>query len=79
MAGCMCYYGHSQNTSNLGDNVLRSFFLASAVEIPAWSMPLLIERYGRRLPLMISFAVSGATGIVYAILAAAGEENGCLY
>ena len=37
MMGFMCYYGHVQNTSNLGEgNVYKSYFLGALVEIPCW-------------------------------------------
>ncbi|XP_018021418.1 organic cation transporter-like protein isoform X2 [Hyalella azteca] len=65
MVGCMCYYGHAQNTANLGDDMLVSFFLGAAVEIPAWSTPWLIERFGRRPPLILAYSLSAATGIMY--------------
>ena len=65
MVGCMCYYGHTQNTAHLGSNMLMSYFLGSVVEIPAWSAPWLIERFGRRLPLISAFIVSGVAGMVY--------------
>ena len=39
MMGFMCYYGHVQNTSNLGEgNVYKSYFLGALVEIPCWSV-----------------------------------------
>ncbi|KAF2361268.1 Major facilitator superfamily [Trinorchestia longiramus] len=65
MVGCMCYFGHAQNTSNLDDNMLMSFFLGALVEVPAWSAPWLIERLGRRPPLMGAYFLSGATGLIY--------------
>jgi len=68
MVGCMCYYGHSQNTSNLSKNILMSFLLGSLVEIPTWSVPLLIEIFGRKKPLIIAFILSGAAGITYCII-----------
>jgi len=65
MVGCLCYYGHSQNTGNLSDNVLKSFFMGSLVEIPAWLAPVLIERLGRKLPLFLSYVAAGVAGILY--------------
>ena len=40
----MCYYGHAENTSNLGGDVAWSFFFGALVEIPAYSVPFLINR-----------------------------------
>ena len=40
----MCYYGHVENTSNLGGDVAWSFFFGALVEIPAYSVPFLINR-----------------------------------
>ena len=33
MMGFICYYGHVQNTSNLGDNIFTSNFLGALVEV----------------------------------------------
>ena len=45
----MCYYGHVQNTSNLGEgNVYKSYFLGALVELPCWSVPIIISKLGRR-------------------------------
>ena len=47
--GFMCYYGHVQNTSNLGEgNVYKSYFLGALVELPCWSVPVIISKLGRR-------------------------------
>ena len=49
MMGFMCYYGHVQNTSNLGEgNVYKSYFLGALVELPCWSVPVIISKLGRR-------------------------------
>ena len=49
MMGFMCYYGHVQNTSNLGEgNVYKSYFLGALVELPCWSVPIIISKLGRR-------------------------------
>jgi len=68
MVGCMCYYGHSQNTANLSKNILMNFVLGALVEIPAWSMPFLIEYFGRKRPLILTYILSGAAGIAYCIV-----------
>ena len=33
MMGFICYYGHVQNTSNLGQNIFTSNFLGALVEV----------------------------------------------
>ena len=67
--GFMCYYGHVQNTSNLGEgNVYKSYFLGALVEIPCWSIPIIIAKLGRRWPLLFLFATSGVAGVVYGFI-----------
>jgi len=69
MMGFMCYYGHVQNTSNLGEgNVYKSYFLGALVELPCWSVPFLVTKLGRRWPLLIFFATSGLAGVVYGLI-----------
>jgi len=66
MMGFMCYYGHVQNTSNLGEgNIYKSYFLGALVEIPCWSVPFIIAAMGRRWPLLFLFTCSGICGVVY--------------
>lgn len=65
MMGYMCYYGHVQNTSNLGDNHYMNYFLGALVEIPVWSTPFIINKLGRRWPLLVLFATSGLCGMAY--------------
>ena len=67
--GFMCYYGHVQNTSNLGEgNVYKSYFLGALVEIPCWSVPFIIAKMGRRWPLLFLFTCSGICGVVYGFI-----------
>merc|ERR1719209_1510513 len=69
MMGFMCYYGHVQNTSNLGEgNVYKSYFLGALVEIPCWSVPFIIAKMGRRWPLLFLFTCSGICGVVYGFI-----------
>jgi len=69
MMGFMCYYGHVQNTSNLGEgNVYKSYFLGALVEIPCWSIPIIIAKLGRRWPLLFLFSTSGFAGVVYGFI-----------
>lgn len=70
MMGCMCYYGHCQNTAHLGSNIFTSYLLGAVVEIPSWCVPWLIHRFGRRRPLTSAFLLSGLAGFVYAFVPA---------
>jgi hypothetical protein len=65
MMGFMCYYGHVQNTSNLGDNPYMSYFLGALVEVPVWSISIIINKLGRRWPLLFLFTTSGICGMAY--------------
>ena len=73
MIAYMCYYGHTQNTSHLGSNILISYLLGALVEIPAWGAPWLIEKLGRKPPMMVAFVLSGIAGILYSVFVAFGE------
>ena len=64
----MCYYGHVENTSNLGGDVAWSFFFGALVEIPAYSVPFLINRFGRTPILVILFVLSAVSSITYGYL-----------
>ncbi|XP_042872771.1 organic cation transporter protein-like [Penaeus japonicus] len=68
MLGCMCYYGHCQNTAHLSSNMFSSYLLGAVVEIPSWSAPWLINRLGRRLPLTVLFLLSGGASLLYALV-----------
>ena len=61
----MAYYGHASNTSNLGSNMHLSFVFAALVEIPAFSIPFIINFFGRRWTLFVCFLTSGAMSIFY--------------
>ncbi|XP_042214901.1 solute carrier family 22 member 21-like isoform X2 [Homarus americanus] len=66
MLACMCFYGHCQNTVNLGSNMFMSYLLGAVVEVPSWCVPWLIHRLGRRLPLTAAFFLSSTAGFIYA-------------
>ncbi|XP_042216266.1 organic cation transporter protein-like [Homarus americanus] len=68
MLACMCFYGHCQNTANLGRNVFMSYLLGAVVEVPSWCVPWLIHRLGRRLPLTAAFLLSSIAGFIYAVV-----------
>lgn len=76
MLACMCYYGHCQNTARLGggggsgSGVLLNYLLGALVEVPAWCVPWLIHRLGRRLPLAACFLTSAAAGFAYSMVPA---------
>jgi len=63
--GFVAYYGHASNTSNLGSNMHLSFVFAALVEIPAFSVPFIINFAGRRWTLFTCFLASGAMCIFY--------------
>ncbi len=64
----MCYYGHVENTSNLGHDLYWSFFFGALVEVPAYSVYWLVDRLGRR-PVFLAAAVgAGITSIGYGYL-----------
>eukprot|EP00096_Caligus_rogercresseyi_P005493 TRINITY_DN21053_c0_g1_i1.p1 TRINITY_DN21053_c0_g1~~TRINITY_DN21053_c0_g1_i1.p1 ORF type:complete len:227 (-),score=22.41 TRINITY_DN21053_c0_g1_i1:143-787(-) len=61
----MCYYGHVQNTANLGSNIYYNFFYGCLVEALAWCAPFLINKCGRRLVIAILLLLSGISSISY--------------
>ena len=63
--GFVAYYGHASNTSNLGSNMHLSFVFAALVEIPTFSIPFIINYFGRRWTLFVCFLTSGAMSIFY--------------
>jgi len=63
--GFVSYYGHASNTSNLGSDMHLSFVFAALVEIPAFSIPFVINYGGRKWTLFICFLASGAMSIFY--------------
>ena len=83
MMGFISYYGHVQNTSNLGDNIFKSHTLGALVEvrrrgmispdvpwfqIPAWSAPFIINRCGRRGSQATFFLLSTVFSCGYALI-----------
>lgn len=65
LIGFVAYYGHASNTSNLGSNMHLSFVFAALVEIPAFSVPFIINYAGRRWTLFVCFLASGVSSILY--------------
>ena len=69
MLACLCFYGHSQNSGNLGSSVFISFSLGGAVEVvAALVVPLVIQRLGRRWPMVVFLVTSGLCGVIYAMI-----------
>ena len=66
--GFLSYYGHASNTSNLGNDMHLSFIFAAIVEIPAFSVPFIINYNGRRWTLFTAFLVAGASSMFYALI-----------
>ncbi|XP_055889222.1 organic cation transporter protein-like [Biomphalaria glabrata] len=61
----LVYYGLSLNTENLAGSPYLNFFIAGAVEIPAYALCiLLLNRVGRRWPLILSMYVGGIACIL---------------
>ncbi|XP_070574785.1 organic cation transporter protein-like [Ptychodera flava] len=64
----LVYYGLSYHAMFFDENVYAVFFLAGAVEIPAYALLMpLVARWGRRWPSCIFFILSGLTcgGVVF--------------
>ncbi|KAI8726368.1 organic cation transporter protein [Biomphalaria glabrata] len=61
----LVYYGLSLNTENLAGSPYLNFFIAGAVEIPAYALCiLLLNRVGRRWPLILSMYMGGIACIL---------------
>lgn len=72
--GFVSYYGHASNTSNLGTDMHLSFIFAALVEVPAFSIPFIINYNGRRWTLFIAFLAAGAASLFYAFVPPAMES-----
>jgi len=72
--GFVSYYGHASNTSNLGKDMHLSFIFAALVEVPAFSIPFIINYNGRRWTLFTAFLAAGAASIFYAFVPADNES-----
>ena len=76
MLSNVCFYGHSQNSGNLGSSVFVSFSLGGAVEVAAaLVVPPLLQRFGRRWPMVAFLVSSGLCGVAYAVFGT-GELSG---
>ena len=71
----MCYYGHVENTSNLGHDLYWSFFFGALVEIPAYSVYWLVDRLGRRPVFLVAALGSGVASIGYGYLPEGEKRN----
>ncbi|XP_040576645.1 organic cation transporter-like protein isoform X2 [Lepeophtheirus salmonis] len=61
----MCYYGHVQNTANLGSSIYFNFIYGALVEIGAWIAPFIINRLGRRYIISSLLLLSGFSSISF--------------
>ncbi|KAK6985573.1 organic cation transporter protein [Biomphalaria glabrata] len=65
LVNSLVYYGLSLNTENLAGSPYVNFCIAGAVEIPAYAICiLLLNRVGRRWPLIISMYMGGIACIL---------------
>ncbi|TRY78354.1 hypothetical protein TCAL_01737 [Tigriopus californicus] len=67
VVGFMCYYGHVENTSNLGGDGFTKYVYGAVVEIPAFSVPFLANKFGRKLVIMGLFSFSGLASALYEV------------
>lgn len=59
------YYALSLNTSDLGGNIFLNFFIAGAVEFPAYVLSIFVlKRVGRKLPMIINMIIGGLACIL---------------
>nr|KAG5705621.1 hypothetical protein BaRGS_034819 [Batillaria attramentaria] len=69
LVNALVYYGLSLNTENLAGSPYINFCIAGAVEIPAYIMCiLLLNRVGRRLPLIVTMYLGGVACILSGII-----------
>ena len=65
LVNALVYYGLSLNTENLAGSPYLNFCLAGAVEIPAYVLCiLLLNRVGRRTPLIVAMYLGGLACIL---------------
>lgn len=67
VVGFMCYYGHVENTSNLGGDGFTKYVYGALVEIPAFSVPFLANKLGRKLMIIGLFSFSGMASALYEV------------
>ena len=65
MMSYVAYYGHVQNTSHLGDSITTSHLLGALVEVPCWVVPIIINKAGRRSPLITFFLLATVFSLGY--------------
>ena len=64
-ANAFVYYGLSLNTSNLGGDIYINFFIAGAVEFPAYAYIVWsFSKYGRLKPFGLVYIVAGIALVV---------------
>lgn len=77
------YYGHVQNTSQLGESITISHMAGAASEVslhpnpnkddiplqvPCWAVPATINKFGRRAPLIIFLLLTTVFGLGYELI-----------
>ncbi|GFR97680.1 organic cation transporter protein [Elysia marginata] len=74
LVNALVYYGLSLNTENLAGNPYLNFCVAGAVEIPAYAICiLLLNKMGRRRPLVVSMLVGGIACILSGCIPTGGS------
>ncbi|XP_012941146.2 organic cation transporter protein [Aplysia californica] len=76
LVNALVYYGLSLNTENLAGSPYLNFCVAGAVELPAYAICiLLLNRVGRRWPLIISMYVGGVACILSGCIPTEGNST----
>ncbi|XP_063368145.1 solute carrier family 22 member 1-like isoform X1 [Cydia amplana] len=74
------YYGMTINSVSLSDNKYLSFMLVTLVEIPAYVVvALVLDRYGRKKTLVVTYTTCAATSMLFAFLPKAAWWSTALY
>ena len=68
MMSYVAYYGHVQNTSHLGHSITTSHLLGALVEVPCWVVPIIINKAGRRSPLITFFLLATVFSLGYGLI-----------
>lgn len=72
----VAYYGITMSTPSLGGNEFWNFVIISAVEIPSYIFGMLVlDRWGRRMPLCACMIVGGIAGTCNALVPTTPDYN----
>ena len=78
LVNALVYYGLALNTENLAGSPYINFCLAGAVEIPAYLICiLLLNRVGRRGPLIVAMYLGGVACIISGALPQSNSSEYC--